>query len=183
MGKRWNRLVIWNMEWKCTDCMCGLVFLYLVIKRRERKQTDWLQPTVIARQKETATGLSDLPTVKRKRKKSLLHLTVETWCLRWWLTRIKVGSTCSGPLRIMRIACDTPMAICDLSFEVSSDSSPSIFIWNEVKPDFSLPMLTSCERAPAKPKLTEPASQIAPLNPATTPPHPKLSSSHSHSPL
>lgn len=50
------------------------------------------------------------------------------------------------PLLIMRIACDTQMATCDLSFEVSSDLSSQIFIWTKVKPDFSLLMPTPCEK-------------------------------------
>lgn len=46
----------------------------------------------------------------------------------------------------MSIACDIQMATCDLSFEVSSDLSSWIFIRTEVKPDFSLPMPTLCEK-------------------------------------
>lgn len=55
----------------------------------------------------------------------------------------------------MRIAYDIQMATCDLSFEVSSDLSSWIFIRAEVKPDFSLPMPTPCEKEHGSTKNSE----------------------------
>lgn len=66
----------------------------------------------------------------------------------------------------MSIASDIQLATRDLSFEVSSDLSSRIFVWTEVKPDFSLPMPKPCEKEHSYTlKLREPASQIARLNP------------------
>lgn len=77
----------------------------------------------------------------------------------------------------MSIAGDIQLATRDLSFEVSSDLSSRIFVWTEVKPDFSLPMPTPCDKEHSYTlKLREPASQIARLNPPP-PPH---TDTHTH---
>lgn len=98
------------------------------------------------------TNIADYYKTYKQSKKASAVSEKQFWfsfkskvvCLKYWIAQIYKDI---NSLLITSIACDIQMATCDLCFEVSSDLSSRIFMRPKVKPDFSLPMPTPCEKA------------------------------------